>query len=443
MSSYTQRKNKITLSDYNYRQDIENRLFLAELSILEVDVLRELINGSLKTQVSTLVDNLNISEKKIRSILDKLERSRLFKIVGEDITVDKEMRKYYETQIIKFDDDFNPDLDYLQGLLSKVPIHALPVWYAIPRSSDHIFHSIVEKFMHTPRTYERYLQDLSFDQPILHAIIKEVYSSSAYKVSAKELIEKFNLTRELFEEYMLFLEFNLVCCISYQKAEDLWEEVATPFHEWREYQLFISESNPSIIKDIQSIKRNYPKEFGFILELNAFLKGLLQKTISLKDAPSHLVNTALALKVAKVDKHKVIASSDTSDWLNKSLIEQAIFLYRQTLNLILKDHENSIFGEKDFREVEKSLKRLVHGNWVYFDDFIKGCIGAIGSTLPVQLQNKGRRWKYSLPKYNQQELQFIEKTCCYYLLQAGVVDVGTHNDKLCLCLTTFGQHSLA
>ena len=239
MSVFTSRKNKITLSDYNYRQDIENRLFMADLSILEVDVLRGIMNGSLKTTLASLTDNLNITQKSLKPILEKLATSRLFKVQGDTIVVDKEMRKYYESQIIKFDDDFHPDLEYVQGLLNKVPIHALPLWFAIPRSSDNIFQSIMQKFLITPKTYERYLQDLNFEDPILIAIIKEIFSSPDYKVNSSTLIEKFNLSREQFEEYMLFLEFNLVSCISYSKTKDLWEEVVTPFHEWREYLLFI------------------------------------------------------------------------------------------------------------------------------------------------------------------------------------------------------------
>ena len=442
MSIFTTRKNKITLIDYNYRQDIENRIFMAELSVLEVDVLREIVNGSLKTTIPTLADNLNVSPKELKVTLEKLAQCRLFKIQGDEISVDKEMRKYYEAQIIKFDDDFHPDIEYLQGLLNKVPIHALPVWYAIPRSSDNIFHSIVEKFLQTPKTYERYLQDLTFDTPTLTAIVKEIFSAPDYLVSARKLIEKFKLTREQFEEYMLFLEFSLVGCISYSKAKDLWEEVVTPFHEWRELQLFIQNTNPPIIKDVNSIKPVYSKEFGFLNELNALANALIKKAIPLKDADPKLVGDAVLLKIAHIEKQKVVPTAHTAEWLEKPLIDQAIFLYRQTPNRLLLDERCAAFAEKDFREVEKSLRRLAHGGWVYFDDFIKSCIGAIGSAHPVHLQNKGRRWKYSIPHYHENELQFIQIISCEYLMQAGMVEMGHHNNKLCLCLSMFGRHSL-
>lgn len=442
MTLFTSRKNKITLIDYNYRKDIENRLFMADLSILEVDVLREIVNGSLKTSIATLTDNLNISPKNLKVILDKLIKSRLFKIQGDAIVVDKEMRKYYEAQIIKFDDDFHPDLEYLQGLLSKVPIHALPVWYAIPRSSDNIFHSIVEKFLHTPKIYERYLQDLNFENPLLISIVHEIFTAPEYKISSRKLIEKFKLTREEFEELMLFLEFSLVGCISYSKTKDLWEEMVTPFHEWRELQLFIHNTNPPIIKDVKNIKPTYKREFGFLNELNAFAKAVVKKPLPLKDIPSQLVDMAVILKIVHSEKQKILPTSHTQEWLDKTLNDQAIFLYRKTLKRLASDEQSASFSAIDFHEVEKSLKRIAHGHWVYFDDFVKGCLATIGNNQPIHLQNKGKRWKYVTPKYHEKELHFIQHIACDCLMQAGMIETGYHHDKLCLCITPFGRQSL-
>lgn len=71
--------------------------------------------------------------------------NKTFKIQGEEIIVDKEMRKYYETQISKFDDHFQPDLEYLQSLLSKVPLHSLLVWYAILETLTIFFNQLLKK----------------------------------------------------------------------------------------------------------------------------------------------------------------------------------------------------------------------------------------------------------------------------------------------------------
>lgn len=47
---------------------------MADLSILEVDVLSEIINGSLKTYLSSLADNLNVNPKTLKTVLENLRK---------------------------------------------------------------------------------------------------------------------------------------------------------------------------------------------------------------------------------------------------------------------------------------------------------------------------------------------------------------------------------
>src|SRR5262245_32500384 len=117
------RKQKIELSDYNYLRDITQRQLMARLTTFEVDVLREVLNISLKFAPSELAEALDVDEALLMPVLHKLSQTGLLSIKGNLVVVDKEMRKYYEAQIAKFDDDFEPGMEFLQGLLSKVPIH--------------------------------------------------------------------------------------------------------------------------------------------------------------------------------------------------------------------------------------------------------------------------------------------------------------------------------
>src|SRR5262245_44410140 len=94
------RKNKVLLSDYNYRRDIENRLLLSKLTTFELDVLIEILNGSLKTSLDQLSNALDTDETKLLPVLENLSKTKLFQIIGDSIIIDKEMRKYYECQII-------------------------------------------------------------------------------------------------------------------------------------------------------------------------------------------------------------------------------------------------------------------------------------------------------------------------------------------------------
>ena len=132
------RKNKISLTDYEYQKDIENRLLMSQFTSLDLEVLEEILYSSLTVPIKKLAKNLEIEEAKVLPALEKLSKTGLLLIDKDSVVVDKEMRKYFEVQIQKFDEDFVPGMDFLQSLLRKVPIHILPTWYSIPRTSNNI-----------------------------------------------------------------------------------------------------------------------------------------------------------------------------------------------------------------------------------------------------------------------------------------------------------------
>ena len=448
MSALQNRKNKVILSDYNYRRDIENRLLMAELTTFEVDVLREILNNSLKISLEQIADNMNVEVSRIIPVTEKLSYTKLIKMNGNDTAVvDKEMRKYYESQILKFDEDFEPGMEFLQGLLHKVPIHILPTWYSIPRTSDHIFQSITEKFLATPKIYERYLQELHFDNPILDCISKEVFAAPDFKIRARDLMHHFNLSHEKFEECMLLLEYNFVCCLCYQKNDNCWEEIVTPFYEWHEYLRFKRDTAPKSISDPAGIIRKHPEDFGFVHDMTRILKSLQSKALSVasfdnghilasKDiarilphnSTSHYVKNLIEklqiCRLVEIANGQIRGLEQAQEWLKKTVQDRAMTMTRHPI------------------QVEKSLKRIIDLGWVYIDDFIKGFTGILGSREQITLKNKGKRWRYVLPSYSDEEKVIIEKTLCERLFEAGIVAVGTHKGRACICLTPFGRMSL-
>ena len=52
------KKNKITLSDYNYRRDIENRLLLASFTAFEIAVLEEILYSPIKAPIRKIAKNI-------------------------------------------------------------------------------------------------------------------------------------------------------------------------------------------------------------------------------------------------------------------------------------------------------------------------------------------------------------------------------------------------
>lgn len=467
MSVNPLRKNKINLHDYPYQKDIEYRILMAELSVFEVDVLIEILHSSLKISNPHLAEALEVDEAELLLTLEKLQKLKLYRLENETILVNKEMRKYYESQIPKFDDDFRADMEFLRGLLSKVPIHVLPIWYSISRTSDDIFSSILENYLHTPKVYQRYLDESSFDEPELNQIVADVYSAPDFKVRAKTLIEKYSLTREKFEEFMLLLEFNLVCCLSYNQSDDQWEEVITPFYEWRKYLRYIRDSVPKPIENTINIQRTHPSDFGFVQDMTKMLSEALTKPIPLvshdgaftlpkkvasrilshfdshmvtDEYLSQLIKKFQQLQLAEVKNNTLQPRRIANAWLDKHLQEQAMAVYRYG-----SPHSKAVPGDyidRNLRETEKSLKRIVNIGWIYFEDFTKACTAPIGANKPVSLQRKGKRWKYQLPEFTQEDISTLHHYIFLNLFQAGMVATGTHNGSLCFCVTPFGRMSL-
>lgn len=464
------RKNKIELANYNYVRDIENRLLMAQLNIAEVNILKEILNGSLKFTTRQLADTLDIDEEALIPVLDKFSQTKLLQRSGEMVTVDKELRKYYEIQILKFDEYFEPGMEFLQSLLSKVPIHVLPNWYSISRTSDHIFHSVIEKYLLTPKIFERYLQETIFEDPVLDAICRDVLTAPDFKMTSRQLMQRHSLSHDLFEKHMLFLEFSLICCIGYEMIDGKWEEVVTPFHEWREYLRFLRDTTPAAIPNPLLIERLHPNDFGFVKDLNSLLKSMktspipveLSKTTTSKTytissnsakkilpdfvetsfSPSHLlrlVDRLLQLQLATISDMQLYATDQADSWLKLTIQDQAITLYRLHP---LNDSPMSKFSDKDVREVEKNLRRVIHSGWIYFDSFFASLTAHLSDTEPVTLKNKGKRWKYTIPAYTADHHAFVEATLHEKLFETGMVALGTHANKLCFTVTPFGRMSL-
>ncbi len=468
----TLRKNKISLEDYNYKQDIENRLLMGQFTSKDLSVLEEILYSSIKIPVRKLAKSVDLDEKEVQGILKKLSKTGLFSFEGDSIVVDKEMRKYFEAQILKFDPEFRPGMDYLQSLLRKVPIHVLPIWYSIPRTSNNIFDSLVEKYLLTPQIFQRYMMELNFNDPILSQIVQDVYKSSDFKVYAKDLMEKYKISQEQFEGYLLLLEFHFVCTLGYEKIDEEWTEIVTPLHEWSEYTAFLKSTEVSSITSVNKIHRLRPHEFSYIQDLSQILTLAKKSPYTLaadneqRMLPTKAVMSSLAakiegfeadgapfsayidrlitkarqLKLADIVDNRLYALESANDFLDMRLENRAIFLYRHPLNrLVSKEIPAEIITDRNLREAEKSIVRVLSSGWVDFDEFLRGVIVPLGEQSVVMLKRLGKTWKYNLPSYTQEELALIKATVLEWLFEVGVTSVGTLNGKDVFCVTSFGQ----
>ncbi len=381
----TARKNKINLSDYPYEKDIENRLLMADFSTFDVEVLEEILFSPLKVAISKVARSLESPMDELSLSLQKIGACGLFTVEDDILIVDKEMRKYFEAHIQKFDEHFEPDMEFLQTLLKKVPIHALPLWYAIPRTSNNIFESIVEKYLFTPQIFQRFLSESHSDDPIFSKIIEDLFASPDLKIYADDLRKKYDLSKKSLEEYILHLEFHFIGCLSYAKVGEEWKEIISPFREWKDYLLFLQNAQPRPIE---------------------------------KSSPIH---------------------KEEKPWEE----ERAIFLYRHPLTWMkASGFSQDLLTEKNIREVEKSLKDIPSQTWIYFEDFLKRVLISLHEDAKVCLRKQGKQWRYSLPQYTEEEKAFIRAVILEWLFEAGITSKGTCQGKECFSITSFGHNLL-
>jgi hypothetical protein len=468
------RKNKVNLQDYDYQKDIQNRLLMAELDANDLLVLEEILLGHPKLSVSQLAQDLLLEELDVVKILTKLSSSGLFTIKDHFIILNKEMRKYFEAQLQKFEEDFVPGMEYLQSLLRKVPMHNLITWYPIPRTSNNIFESLVEKYLLTPQIFQRYLLELQFSNPKASSIIEDVFNSTELEIPSSFLKSKYKLSNEEFEEILLHLEFNFVCCIVYRKIENKWIEVVTPFFEWREYLTFLKTTKTSPVEEEDRVAHYRASEFSFVEDMSELLKIVktapialqlsekelwipdktLLKTLSKKIPPlsseiehetytdylAKIIQKLLFLNLCKVEASSLKPYESTEEWLSLSIENRALAIYKHTISKIHSlDFPQEIATERNVKEIEKSLIPVMHLGWVKFSDFIKSVTATVSKESKVTLKKQGRTWKYALPSYTADEIILIKTTLLEWLFEAGFVSLGFIDGEECFRVTSFGQ----
>ncbi|MCB1110946.1 MAG: hypothetical protein KDK64_08185, partial [Chlamydiia bacterium] len=394
----------------------------------------------------------------------------------DTVVVDKEMRKYFETQIQKFEEDFTPGMEFLQALLKKVPIHVLPNWYPIPRTSNNIFNSLIEKYLETPQTFQRYLSELNLGDPILNGIVTDLFSAPGYKMYSDEIRKKYELSEESFEEHLLYLEFNLVCCLVYEKKDDEWVEVVTLFKEWKDYLSFLSESQPKEISEKDQVKRTRPHDFSFAEDLSTILALSISKPLFVRlnqneewtfdkgsisqvakqckgfdlkseEGQAHfysymaqVLNKLLFLKLARIENNQLTPAEDVEEWLTLPIEKRALNIYKQTLSKYsFSEFPKEICTERNIHEIEKSISRIIDSGWVLLEEFLNGIIAPISENSKMSLKKTGRYWKYSLPDYSEEELTLIRKVIFHWLFEGGIIATGTYKGNECLRITPLGQ----
>lgn len=469
MCQYINLNARVNLSDYNYREPLVHRLFIAQLSNFELEVLREILNLSIQFPTVELAQALDTDCETVIPVVEKLEESGLLQLQGATISVDKERRRFYSLQIERYDNQ-TPGFDFAFAALRLVPMQVLLNWYAIPCATDDIMLSIAEQILWTPKIYENYLAKLTFVDSRIAEILKDVFRSPDLCVVSSFLREKYALSREMFEEYLLILEFHLACCVGYRCIDGRWESVITPFREWRDYLLMRRKHNWSPVEQTQKIDSTCDTDFSFVKDMNALLKAIEQMPLPLEQStegsclsvasaitwlpnlhrslsvdPSihlkQLLDRLLYLGLCHVQSGTLRLNPVAArDWQRLSYQDQALTLYRIPLkDLKLKSPIAELLTDRLVRDIERATRPAIGRGWIPLDSFLRSLEVAIGSSAAVTIKRTGKRWRYETPDYSSAELEGLSWVVWQRLFECGMTDRGLYGSSRCFRMTSFGK----
>lgn len=454
MKTATQtRTTRIQLEDYDYQQDIADRLLLSELGGKEIEILDEILNSSVCFSLASLVEAVESSESLVKRTLEQFQGHQLLTLDGDKITVNKERRKAFDVLNGRFQEEFRPNLDYIQSLLRHLPIHILPSWYLLHRGCENIFDSALERLLPNPREYQRHLDDTAEANPLYGEILQKVLSQP-YCVPAHEIQSHFHLSPEAYQEVVLNLEYGFIACSGFRLNHGEWTEVLTPLHEWTQYRREqlrrLGDMELSASHTPSSIR---PGPFGFAQDLHALaVAGLERGEVFLEEELPNLskrystqIEAALAsLRILHNEQGQLTCTDRTKDWILLSPAErcqQISSCHRGRYRTAQKSHE-ILHTDRDLVEIGRILAFLPLDHWVPLTTVTRLLEVSLGNTEGVRLEKKGRRWDFSWPEYSDLNLQWIEQVLCEWAYEVGYVDLAQENGQQWLRLTAHGQQLL-
>lgn len=468
-------KPKIHLNDYDYKRDIQNRVLLSKLTPEEIEITEELTCSSSPISFKELESFLEKPKETIAATLRKIAPTSLCTTNGETIQIDKERRRLLEIDLQRFSSSFVPNFDFLHSLLKKVPLDTLMNWYPIPRTSNNIFESLIERYVKKPSSYARYLEELDLEDDTLNAIKRALISSPEGSLDGEDLQKKYRLSDEQLERAMILFEWHFVGSLHYEKEENQWKKVVSFFREWQQYLHYMESTKPSPFKDSSAIVLSRPHPFSFIEDLCTFLSLLLNEEVYLElnreeqwipDLPtshllakkwgsfpmdskedkerffsycSRIIYRLLTIQFIAIRERKASVTDQVSSWLPLSLQEKATYLYRSILKCDpLAKQASESYGERAIRSIEKSLSRIEGESWVLWDAFERGITPSLGQDNRFELCRTGRHWAYTPPSYAKEEKQFIKAVLYNWFFEAGMIQTGTYKQQALLRPTPFG-----
>jgi hypothetical protein len=457
---------KVILEDFDSKRSLNLRLYIEKLSTKDTFVLEEILYSPLKVSIEDLSSNTDLPTRELFESIENLLPLKLFTVEDDFLLVNKEMRKYFETLIEKFSRDFSPNLDYFKEILKNVPIHCLVSWFHIPRTSNNIFNSLIEKHFKTPKLYLRYIKETLMDDKMLAAIVEMVCSSLDGKLPTSFILEKFCLKEEELEEKILFLEYHFILCSSYEIKDGKYIKFLSLFNELKEWikknpanheiegnELLESEVDPiaeeefSFIKDMSLILelcQTQPLKVAFNQKEELFYLSTELESRSLfnETSPFYLarvINKNLLLGLIVIEGEELKQTPPAKKWLETPIRQRTLITFKHPHNAL--SHKTSFSfhqHDRNIIEVQKALSKIKSNTWILFDEFIENYYSNTNSLKQAQLLKVGKDWKYTSAEYVEKEISFIKEVVMSWLFESGMIVPGTYKGKDCFKVTSLG-----
>jgi len=460
------KKEKIELGEYDFPQDLAARLYLSQLSPFEVEVIEELNLRPLQLSITEFSSEIDKSIDRIFPIFQDLQKLNLLKMSGDLVLLNKEMRKYFEHSLELFDQDFTPDLLFVYQNFRKIPIHCLSTWYALPKNSNNLFQSLLDKYLLTPSLYEKYLQEVQLEGETMEKIKETLLGSENLQLSVDEIQKRFHLTKESLEKTLILLEFFLVGVTYFVRQGDGYERIFSMLHEYRTYQKECQQRALSSIA-AKKISCTLSAPFGFIEDLDllliqakrhkveliedqlppSFLAILAKKSTlidpkSLQEHFAHIVQRGLQLGLlVRRDNMLVVSVYEANKWHALSLEERSIYLlYHPKNRFFTYDGEVHLLEEKHLKDAQKAICQAIPLGFVELEKLLDVTSISLGSQKGVHLKRSGVRYRYQSPQYSMDERKLLRATYLETFFESGFIEKGiSEQGAICIRTTSFGN----
>jgi hypothetical protein len=333
----------------------------------EVLILQALLDLSNNISLEDIQAECDLPPQEIINSLEKLSSIGLTARHHNQILVDKQLRKYYETQLLRFSPTLYPTIDLFTHQLKKISIELISLWYSLPKNCSNLLQTLIDKFFKSPQLYQRHLSEIQLEQPNLYRAYDLLINSPGHSLLYHEFMQRLELSQEERETYLLMLEFSGIAFLHFRihpHTTSLTAHVSL-LGEWVEYQKIINPTSKEISPQVYL----HQDTWWFIKLMEELAITLRQE--GLLPAETEAISLQHARAIEKGIEQGLFLKKGSSiypglaldNWLGESYEGRAWSLYRLSTTPfpipIDSGSLRELATQRNIREIERSLRRFI------------------------------------------------------------------------------------